>query len=41
MKDLRGVVDAKIWAEEFNAMLVRKGIQPFDPDLFIQGILGE
>ncbi len=28
-------MDAKVWAEEFNKTLVKKGIQPFDPDFML------
>ena len=28
-------IDARVWTEEFNQMLVKKGIQPIDPGLMI------
>ena len=33
--NLHSTMDAQVWAEEFNNVLVKKGEQPFDPGFLI------
>ncbi len=35
MINLHNTMDASIWADEFNRVLVEKGEQPFDPGWLI------